>query len=125
MVKKTSRSRNVGGASSNQVGVWLFYAGIIIVVAASLLVQGPLPLMWAWTIGGMGLIIGLVNVTSKEVGAYLLAAIAFVLASSALNATGFFSQATFLARFFNGIVLLVSPGVLVVALKALYDISKS
>lgn len=77
----------------------------------------------------LGIIVGLVNIQDKELQLYMISNIAFlvaangfigVLAALPVGTMGI----TFLTSFVHNIVLFVAPGVAVVALKALYEVSK-
>ncbi len=111
------------------LGAWAFYLGLIV---ALVLAAMPTLLSAGWTIlilGLLGIIVGLLNIGDKELQLYMVANIAFlvaangfigVLAALPVGTMGI----TFLTSFVHNIVLFVAPGVAVVALKALYEVSK-
>ena len=70
----------------------------------------------------LGLIVGLLNVSEKEVGSFLIAAIAFMFTFTALGnvAVGIPIIGDTLARFFNLVNTFVAPAAAVVAFKALF-----
>ena len=75
----------------------------------------------------MGLIVGILNITVKEVNEFLIAVIAFLVAAG-INV--YVIKLT-LERFgglidqvFNAIAVFVAPAALVVALKAMFDMAK-
>lgn len=111
------------------LGAWAFIIGLVL---ALVLAITPTLLSSGWTVlvlGIVGIIVGLLNIGDKELMLYLIANIAFISA-----ATGFSSVlatlpignvgVSFLTGFVHNILLFVAPGAAVVALKALYEISK-
>ena len=111
------------------LGAWAFYIGLIL---ALVLAAIPTLLPPGWTIlilAVIGIIVGLLNITDKELSLYLIANIAFI------TATQGFGQVlttlpvgtigvTFLINLMNNISLFVAPSAAIVALKALYEVSK-
>lgn len=108
-----------------KIGAWSFIAGLVIALIAALVwgVTGTV----VWVLGVLGVIVGLVNVSDKEVMPFLVAAVALILGTSSLNvviaAVGFGAGA--LSDFLQAITLFVAPGAFVVAVKSIFDISKS
>lgn len=108
------------------LGAWAFYLGLIV---ALVLAAMPTLLSSGWTIlvlGLLGILVGLLNIGDKELQLYMIAILVAangfieVLAALPVGTMGI----TFLTSFVHNIVLFVAPGVAVVALKALYEISK-
>ena len=87
-----------------------------------------------WMLGVLGLVVGLMNITEKELSLYLLASLTFLLSANALSVTltrvvgvvPFVSSwITFIDPLLANVTLFVAPGAAVVALKALYVTSKN
>ena len=102
-----------------KIGVWSFYAGLLIAVVASFWSHPMIPAV----LGILGIVVGLLNVVDKEVKTFLIATIALVVSASSL--AGLFAQWGSVASFLMNVVTFVAPGAAVVALKALYDITSS
>ncbi len=79
------------------------------------------------TLGILGLVVGLVNVTDKEVVTFLVAAIAFVVAGTGLSnvLAAFPAIGTQIPAVLDYVVSFVAPAAGVVAVKALFDISRN
>lgn len=75
----------------------------------------------------LGLIVGLLNVTKKEVGSFLLAAIAFLMTFTALSAvaSGIPGIGGNIAAFFTLINAFIAPAAAVVAFKELFAHTKN
>src|SRR3989344_5400535 len=86
-----------------------------------------------WLLGALGLVVGLLNISDKESSLYLLASITFLLSANTLSVTLTKLVALvpvigewlkFIDPLLANITLFVAPGAAVVALKALYSISR-
>jgi hypothetical protein len=75
----------------------------------------------------VGLIVGLLNITGKEVGAFLIAAIAFMFTFTALGtvAEGIPAVGATIASFFKLVNVFVAPAAAVVAFKELFARAKN
>lgn len=105
----------------SQIGVWAFILGLIVSILAGFLYPGQSTL--ALVLGVLGLIVGLLNITDKEVTLFLIAAITFLSAAGSLNAVlmPFLPQISGVVAY---IAVFVGPGAGIVALRALYDVSR-
>ncbi|MBU0756431.1 MAG: hypothetical protein KKF44_00060 [Nanoarchaeota archaeon] len=112
---------------TTKVGPFAFALGLVIAVLASF--------TWTvvWYLGVFGLVVGLLNISDDEVRTYLLASLTFLVSASALSGTltRVISVVPFLANYAKlidsllaNVVLFVAPGAAIVALKALYMITK-
>ena len=103
------------------IGKWAFVIGIIIAVLVGLF-AGAISDNIALILMVLGLIIGLLNVTSKEATPFLLAGV------SLLIATSFGSSAipsAMVKNVLTAIMILVVPAVIVVALREVFAMAKS
>ena len=114
------------GINMAMIGTWAFLLGLVVAV-----VLGLIPTILGKTatvllLGLLGIIVGLLNIGDKEVELYLIANIAFLAASAGLGAVlaQIPTVSTILVSIVNNIMLFVAPGAAVVALRALYDISR-
>ncbi|MBN2423205.1 hypothetical protein JXB41_08335 [Candidatus Woesearchaeota archaeon] len=107
-----------------KVGPWTFILGLIIAIATALLIPPNTGLLWV--LGILGLIVGLMNISDEEVRTYLIATIAFLVSASSL--TAILEPIPILGSaakpFMTNVVVFIAPGAGIVALKALYMISK-
>jgi uncharacterized paraquat-inducible protein A len=109
----------------SKVGVWAFILGIVIAIFASFIGPWSTPILVV-----VGIIVGLLNVTDKETGAFLMAAIAIMIAAYTAGASIAGGLATlgkvgeYLVNLVASINVLVFPATIVVALKSLYALSK-
>ncbi len=117
-------------------GQYAFLGGVvlaIIVGLASGFLGGSLPIVLA-VLGVLGLIVGLLNITEKEVTPFLIATIALLAAPSALapvtaliaaNGAGLGTTlVTDLNGFLGAIAVFISPAAFVVALKSIYQMAQ-
>lgn len=107
------------------LGGWAFIIGLIVaIVIAIFSTEQTWPL---YLLLVLGLIVGLLNVSSKEVGHFLIAAIAFMFTFAALSdvAVGIPVVGDTLARFFNLINAFIAPAAAVVAFKELFAHAKN
>lgn len=108
------------------VGTWAFIIGLLIAVLAGIF-AGLVP-ETAFVLGLLGLIVGLVNVKEDEVHGFLVATIAFMISAGSLaDLFGRLPQGVgaSIVPIFSNVVAFVAPAAAIVALKALYDISRS
>jgi len=108
-------------------GVWAFIIGLILAIVVALL-SGPLPPDWAVIVLAiLGIIVGLLNVTGKEVEKFLIAAIAFLLSFQSLSNVFIAISGgwTAIGTFFNLISVFMAPAAAVVAIKALYNLARN
>jgi hypothetical protein len=100
----------------DKLGRWLFIAGLVIAILAGLFFNFG----WVtWVLAVLGLVVGLLNVTSAETQGFLLASIAFALSATALQGVPFIGE--YLTSILAYVVAFVSGAMLVVALKALFE----
>lgn len=111
-----------------KIGPWAFIIGLLIAIVSGGLIK-PTQLM-IWFLAILGLVVGLLNITESETSHYLLATIAFLVSSSSLTTviTGIpiigQELGSYIAPIVTNIVIFIAPGAAVVALKALYAISR-
>jgi hypothetical protein len=111
----------------SKIGPWSFILGLIIAFVSA--ISGSV----FWMLGALGLVVGLLNITDKELHLYLLASLTFLVSVDVLAATigdvvdivPFVSQwLNFIKPLLANVAIFVAPGAGVVALKALYNISR-
>jgi hypothetical protein len=101
------------------IGKWAFILGLVVAVIAGLFYQPT----WAiWVLAILGVIVGLLNVTTEDTQGFLLAAIALTLSATALNTIPVLGTAFSLVLPF--VVAFVAAATIVVALKELFQTAR-
>jgi hypothetical protein len=110
-----------------RLGPWAFILGLVVSVISA--ITGNV----FWMLGLLGVVVGLLNVTDKESSMYLLASLTFLMSSTTLSVTltklvdlvpAISQWLKFIDPLLANITLFVAPGAAVVALKALYNLSR-
>ncbi len=104
---------------ANPVGSWAFIIGIILAILAGLATVPYAALILLI----LGLIVGFLNITEKEVNSFLIASVALIMIGTAGLASVDFIGLV-LAKILANIAAFVAPAALVVALKSVYALSK-
>jgi hypothetical protein len=125
MAKKEEESSEIGILS--KVGPWAFILGMVVAFVSALSKEV------FWGLGALGLVVGLLNITDKELSLYLLASLTFLVSANALSVTLskllailplLSTWLAFIDPLLANITLFVAPGAAVVALKGLYNLAK-
>ena len=108
------------------IGVWSFIVGLVLAAIIAVF-SGTSPPAWAvLLLAVLGLIVGILNVTDKEVMLFLVAAISFLLSFQSLSVV--FSSLALgwgaVSAFFDLLSVFIAPAAAIVAVKALYNIAK-
>ncbi len=123
MAKKEEDSMSDEASLTQKFGPWAFTFGLVIAVVAAFLKPNTAII---WGLGALGAVVGLFNITEKETNSYLIATIAFMTAAaglvSVLQPVPLLGES--IKPFMTNIVVFVAPGAAVVALKALFSISR-
>ena len=103
----------------DKVGRWAFIVGLVLCVLAAFL-----SFSWfSFVLVILGLIVGFLNVTSKEAQGFLIAAIALTISASAVQSLPLVGE--LVTNIMAGVVVFVSPAILVVAVKALLETAQN
>jgi hypothetical protein len=103
-----------------RIGKWAFILGLVIAVLAGLLFQPE----WAiWVLAILGVIVGLLNVTTEDTRGFLMAAIALTLSATALNTIPVVGTAFEVILPF--VVAFVAGATIVVAIKELFQVAQN
>jgi len=123
-------------AKQMRYGEWAFLIGmalaVILGIGSSFLSTSTLPIIWA-VLAVLGLIVGVLNITEKEVNAFLIATIALLAVSSSITpiatvlsgVSGMDLLVKAISGFLSALAVFISPAAFVVALKAIYEMAKS
>ena len=102
------------------IGKWAFIVGLVISIVAGIVSIGATGLAW---LVALGIIVGLVNVTSKEVTGFLIATIALMMVGSVglnLPAVG-----SFVTSIVSAFTAFVAGAAFIVAIKEVFAITKN
>jgi hypothetical protein len=110
----------------HKVGHYAFVGGILIAILAGLLQTTSI--FFAFSLLLLGIVVGFLNITAKEVTPFLVAAIALLVAGSAdfqvLNII-FDPLGTVMNSLFSFIKIFVAPAAIVVSLKSIINLARS
>jgi|TARA_B100001964_G_C13769185_1_gene395242 hypothetical protein len=107
----------------DKVGSWAFIVGLVVAIIFGI----PSISAQSWVapvLVILGLIIGFLNITEKEVSSFLIAAIALVVAGNA-NLSQVPAIGGFLSGILGNFVVLMAPAAVVVAVKAIWELAKA
>ena len=111
-----------GMANLHKVGHYAFIAGIIVAIIVALIpqIRGD-PATWVLVI--LGVLVGLLNVTAKEVTEFLVAALVLLI-SFGLTTLTLASLHTTLGLMWGNVITFIAPAAIIVALKAVYVLAE-
>lgn len=110
-----------------KIGGWAFILGVIIAIVAGIMSGFLDPTSAGYitlVLVILGLVVGILNISEKELETFLLAAVALLLVGTArMDLIPYVG--TYLAKMVMNIAAFVTPAALVVALKAVYNTAKT
>jgi hypothetical protein len=116
---------------SNKVGSWAFIAGIAVAILAGIFIDITETVWLLTLLIALGLVVGLLNITAKEVVSFLVAAIALLVSTVSINAVLKLiiektSSTIVLAlqSILGNIAVFVAPAAIIVALKAIFVLAE-
>jgi hypothetical protein len=113
-----------------KIGPWTFVLGLVAAIILGLFPKaiGGLSANLA-ILGILGIIVGVINVTDKEIDRYVLANIGFLIAAatfeSLLRALSLGDVSIALISITQNLVFFVAPGLAVVCLREIFEVAKS
>jgi len=118
-----------GKMDMETIGQWSFIVGVLLAILVGLLgVVGMIPVAWLqWTpvlLVVLGILVGFLNISDKEVYDFLIAAIALML-SGAAGLDVLPTVGGIIAPILMNISTFVAPAAVIVALKAVYQLGKN
>ena len=109
-----------------KIGSWAFIVGVVVALVAPIF-AGLSPWLITLLIV-LGLVIGFLNITVADTQTFLLAALALVIVSGFSSTSGVITQVAgigpALGRIFGGLLLLVVPATIIVALRSIHTVSR-
>ena len=106
------------------VGFWSFIIGLVIALIFGI-ISASMGAAWDWVIIVLiilGIIIGFLNITAKEVPTLLLATIALIVVGNVFAPLPGIGK--FIGAILNYVAVLVAPAAIIAAIKALWQIGK-
>jgi hypothetical protein len=103
-----------------KVGRWAFIGGIVLAVLAGLFVVDVYLVTWVLAI--LGLVVGFLNISTKETQGFLLPAVALALSASAVRSlpmVGFV-----LTNILDNALIFIAAAMLLVAIRALLETAR-
>ena len=111
-------------AKKNTIGAWAFLIGVILAVIVGLLALDATTGTWALVLVVLGLIIGLLNVSSAEIKDFMLTGTVLVIVSS-LGGQTYLGLIPYVGDIIGALVVLFVPATIVVALKSVFALAKN
>ncbi len=113
---------------NDQMGGYAFLAGIVLALLAGIFGSMLSVEMQGWFLLALivlGLVVGFLNVSDKEVNSFLIAAIALMAVGGTSGLTLIPMAGVVLDSIVGSLAVFVAPAALVVALKSVYSLGKS
>jgi len=105
---------------AGKAGHWTFLIGVVLAVIAGFVPQLQSPTT-TWILVLLGLIVGFLNITSRETQEFLIAAVALVIAAN--SASSIVQLGLTMSVILSNIVTFVFPAALLVALKTIWHLA--
>tara|TARA_Y100000310_G_scaffold343022_1_gene448772 strand:+ start:1371 stop:1745 length:375 start_codon:yes stop_codon:yes gene_type:complete len=123
MAKRKGAKRLTEGR--NLLGSWSFLVGLVLAIILGLGLGGQYQSTILWVVFGLGVLVGLLNIGSSEVGAFLTSSTILVLVSYLGIQVGIFKGvAPAIYNVLQGILTLFVPATIIVALKSVFVMAK-
>jgi len=108
-----------------KLGLWAFVIGLVLAIALSIFSATTTPQWAVVTLAVLGIVVGLFNVTDKEVNTFLIASLAFLISFQSLSAV-FTTLVPWEAVgvFFKLVATFIAPAAAIVAVIALFKMAK-
>lgn len=104
---------------ANRIGHWAFLIGFLVAILASFFTNSVSPEFLISVLFGLGVIVGLLNVTLEETSRFLIAAIALIL-SGVVNLGLIPLIGMWLKSVLSNMVIFVVPAAVIVALRTVW-----
>jgi hypothetical protein len=109
-----------------KIGLWAFVIGMVLAIILSIFFATNTPQWAVVTLAVLGIVVGLFNVTDKEVQNFLIASLAFLISFQALSTV--FTTLTLgweaVGAFFRLVTTFIAPAAAIVAVIALFKMAK-
>ncbi|MFH1682770.1 MAG: hypothetical protein ABIA37_03150 [Candidatus Woesearchaeota archaeon] len=120
-----TKKKEVHKMNRNLIGSWSFLAGLILAIVLGLGLGGAYQGTLLWIVFLLGVVVGLLNIATEEVGAFLTGGTILVLVSYLGVQVGIFTGiAPVIANILKGILTLFVPATIIVALRSVFVLAK-
>lgn len=110
---------------SSLIGSWSFLVGLILAIILGLGLASKYQSTLLWVVFLLGVVVGLLNITTSEVGAFLTGGTILVLVSFLGVEVGVFEGvAPVIHNILQGILTLFVPATIIVALRSVFVLAK-
>ena len=106
----------------SKIGFWAFIVGLIIAVIAGIVLPQNTAIIIVLII--LGLIIGFLNITAKEITLFLVATIALIVVGNVFTPLTVLDLGKFLGSMLSYVATLMAPAAIIAAVKALWAVGK-
>ncbi len=123
---KAAKVAALGGVNkANLLGSWSFLVGVVLAVLLGLGFTGTYQATMLWAVFLLGLVVGLLNIASDEVSAFLTSGTVLVLISFLGVQVGVFDEvAPVISNVLKGILTLFVPATIIVAMRAVFVLAR-
>ncbi len=125
MAKKVNSGEKVQEVAWNWVGIVAFLLGIVISLVSA--IWQPYDPLISTLLFALGIIVGLLNITVKEINSFLLAAVALILTAFTMQRalTTILYVGTLIPKIADNLTMFIGPAALIVALKVIWEVARS
>jgi hypothetical protein len=106
----------------SKIGFWAFIVGLIIAVIAGIVMAANPVIIIILII--LGLVVGFLNITAKEIMLFLVATIALIVVGNVFTPLTVLDLGKFLGGILSYVATLMAPAAIVAAIKALWAVGK-
>ena len=110
------------GSMLAMIGFWAFIVGLIIAVVGGIALPQNAMIIIVLII--LGIIVGFLNITSKEIMLFLVATIALVVVGNVFAPLTVLDIGKFLGNMLSYVATLMAPAAIIAAIKALWSVGK-
>lgn len=104
------------------IGFWAFIVGLIIAVVAGIILPQNTVIIIVLII--LGLIVGFLNITAKEIMLFLVATIALIVVGNVFTPLTVLDLGKFLGSILSYVATLMAPAAIIAAIKALWAVGR-
>jgi len=112
--------------AKNTIGGWAFLVGVVLAVVAGILAALQVidlnSVLLASVLMALGAVVGLLNVTRKETGSFLLAGISIIIAS--VFGAGVALAVPGVSSILGALLFIIVPSTVIVAIKSAFELAK-
>ena len=104
------------------IGFWAFIVGLVVAVIAGIVMPQNMIIIIILIV--LGLVVGFLNITAKEIMLFLVATIALIVVGNVFAPLKTLSIGEILGNILSYVATLMAPAAIVAAIKALWSVGK-